>query len=224
MGLTTYSVISFSQESSIQLNYSDEDNSLSLISKDIKLKNILGLLSIKSGINTSIHPKANKNITITIKQKPIKQAINSLCKGLNCITHFDTDPLSGKSIITGLEVLPKGNHQTIMLTGTVPLSNEINIHAKKHQSEKYSRIQKRLELRLNSLPITLRESMSEEYASQIQYHTKKQAKREKHREQRKNKKELRDKHRQAIRDKLKQYNPERFALSEQRRLDQENKF
>ena len=219
--LTLSSSISFSQNNTIQLNYSVEDNSLSLKSNQVKLKTILGLLSMKSGIQTAIHPDANKPVSISIKKQPLKQAIENLCKDFNCVTHYDSDPESGNSIITRLEVLPKGKYQAILLNDIVPLSNEMNIHAKSHQASKYTRIQKRLELRLNNLPEAIRISMSEEYARQIKHYQNKQAQREKRRAERNKDKAERDSFRQARINKLKKHDPERFALSEQRRLAQQ---
>ena len=212
--------IGLSQNSSLQLNYSVKDNSLSLNSHQVKFKTILGLLSLKSGIQTAIHPDVDKKISLVINKLPLQQAIKNLCNGFNCITYFNHNSKINENIITRLEVLPKGKHQLLMLTETIPLANEMNIHAKKHQTAKYSRLQARLESRLNNLPEEIRESVSEEYLHKITHFKNKQLEREHSHTERKKDKKRREDYRHAMDEKLKKRDPKRYALRQQRKESQ----
>lgn len=160
--------------------YDSEHNLVSIHSKDSSLKGILGSFAIHTGVETYLHPDADRLINFSVNKLPLKQAIKNLCIPLNCIIRYHTEKQSSQPMIIGLDVLPTGNEQSEMLEAVVPISTELAMHARIHQSSKiHQLIRKRFEIRLKKLPADQQQEVLAQYEQKIRHYKERAERRDK---------------------------------------------
>jgi len=159
--------------------YDAEHDQVSIHSNGSRLKAILGSFSLRTGIETFLHPEADRNIVFNIDKKPLEQAIKNLCKQLNCIVSYDTEKATQKNLLISFTVLPTGNENSDMLQPVVPISTELAMHAQMHQSPRmYQLIQKRLAIRLEKLPEDQKQEIVASYQEKIKHFKQRTERRE----------------------------------------------
>jgi len=107
-------------ETIVPVEYDRETNLLSVHVKEASLKEVLGRIAVKSGMEFQFHPDAEQEVTIEIKQRPLEAALKSLTRGLNTVLVHDTLPGEPQPILIGMQILPAGQHDS---RGLQPLLN-----------------------------------------------------------------------------------------------------
>ena len=171
-----------------ELTYDAEQDHVNIHSNGSRLKTILGSLAIRTGIETFLHPDADRLIDFNIQHTALETAIKNLCKQLNCIISYETDKTSDKTLMIGLSILPSGNEESEMLHPVVPLSTELSMHARMHQSENMHKlIQKRLAIRLSKLPAEQQQEVLTDYQNKIKHHKERTERRDRLKRERREK-------------------------------------
>ncbi len=161
------------------MKYDGTTDVISIHAQQVELKRVLSSLTMRTGIDTRIHPEANRTISTDISQLPLTKAVKQLCQPLNCIVRSASSQ-QDRNMVIAIEVLPTGDESSEFLPSVIPLSQEMGMRAvmPRQPTKIQVWVQKRLEERLSRLSPERRDEVMAAYHRKQQKHQERRERRE----------------------------------------------
>lgn len=211
--------------------YDHKTDTLSVTANNASYQETMALVATRSGIEILMDPKAEHNISITLKDTPLEKGLTELSRQTNFAFFYSdakassgTDQkVSAKPVLTRMHVLPKGEASNHQLTPLLAPGGEAFIREKdrnfsaQQTPKMFNYAQQRWDARLKMMNPEQREQLlagAKEKQAQLE---QRQAERKKTKEEHA---KIREEHKQRRLDelaKLKTSNPELY----ERKMQQE---
>jgi len=206
------------------ISYDKNNDTLSVNANNASFKDILAHIASRSGIEIQMDDKAEHLTTITLDNVPLEKALSELARQSNYAFVYsepnssDDNSPSGKPMLIGMYILPKGEFSADMLRPVplLPATGEAFIREKDRYStpaqkvEIFNHAQQRWEARLKAMPTERREKLladaNEKRLQVEQRQIEREQKKQKHAEKRIEREETR----QARLEELKTTDPETY--------------
>ena len=206
------------------ISYDKNNDTLSVNANNSSLKEILAHIASRSGIEIQMDDKAEHLITTTLDNVPLEKALSQLARQTNyAFVYSDTNSSennrsSGKPMLIGMYILPKGEFSADMLRPAPLLSasGEAFVREKDRYSsptqavEVFNHAQQRWEARLKAMSPERREKLLTDANEKRLQVEQRQAQREQKKQQHSEKRKEREEKRQARLEELKITDPEAY--------------
>lgn len=207
-----------------QILYDIKQDRLSIQAQDVPLKAIMSRIAFVSGIEVMIDPAADRNVSANFKNESLEEGIRRVTRGLNAIYQY-TDKKSGaKSLLIGARLLPPGKSDPSALVPVMSLEQEAVIRTMNQAgvAQKGTRLHQRWNLRLQNLPLAQRQHVLD--SAQVQRKKLEERRRGHAQDRNESEQELQQTLKEIEQEELalRESDPERYRLRQQRRQEVEN--
>lgn len=108
------------------VTYDKARDRLTVKAQNASLRQVLGSISLKTGLEILMTPEVEKKITVSIDKKPLEKAVNELVRsqGLNHALMYNKGK-KGKSLLVKVKILPHGVADSAALLPVVTAEQEV---------------------------------------------------------------------------------------------------
>lgn len=108
------------------VNYDKAKDRLSVEAQNVSLRQVLGSISLQTGLEILMAPQVEKNVTVKIGKKTLEKAINEIVRsqGLNHALIYKKGK-KGKSLLVQVKILPQGVADSAGLLPVVAPEQEV---------------------------------------------------------------------------------------------------
>lgn len=225
---SVFSLNSFAQTDAAHpaISYDKKTDELTLAAKDASYKETMAQVAALTGIEILMDPKAEHNLTITLSKTPLEKALKDL--GRNSSVAFVYSDIktentkdktaTTRTIITSMQILPKGEAGIGNLQPLLAPAGEAFIHEKnrqftpKKELQAFNFAQQRWDARLKKMPPEQREKLQADATKKVNDIEKRKEKQEQRKEERTKIRQTREQERLADQERMKAENPELYEF------------
>ncbi|MBI3772433.1 MAG: hypothetical protein HY272_07020 [Gammaproteobacteria bacterium] len=207
-----------------QIRYDLKQDRLSIQAQDVALKTIMTRIAFVSGIEVMIDPAVDRTVSANFKDESLEEGIRRITRGLNTIYQYSSKKPNSKSLLIGARLLPSGKSDTSALVPVMSLEQEAVIRTMNQAgvAQQGTRLHERWNLRLQNLPSAQRQYVLDSAQAQRK---KLEERRRGHAQDRKEdelefQQTLKEIEKEDL--ELRESDPERYRLRQQRRQEVEN--
>lgn len=137
-----------------QILYDIKQDQLSIQAQDVPLKTIMSRIALVSGIEVMIDPATDRNVSANFKDESLEEGIRRLTRGLNTIYQYSDRKPDARSLLISAQLLPMGKNDRSALVPVMSLEQEAVIRTMNQAgvAQKGTRLHQRWNLRLQNLP------------------------------------------------------------------------
>jgi hypothetical protein len=142
----------------VVLDYNPDKDTITLQAEQASLKDLLGRIALKTGIEVHLDPLAEQSVTMNINDMPLERALKNLLKDSNNIFRYSSKKEPDGSLnLIGVRVLQAGSapsaaEQIIALKGEAFIRGKKAYMHDQLGSEQRQRANERWQERLSELP------------------------------------------------------------------------
>lgn len=219
------------------VSYNEVTDRLSVEAREAPLKAVLARIAILSGVDIWMDPQLEtRKISTSLKDRSLEDGLKQLARGTSHVLVYDRRPGDAKPggadiglplVVIAMKLLPEGKYDNSQLKPVLELEHEAFIREKEARrlerkrlegpDRRRSLIERRWQERMSRLPPPLREDLEKKARARLDMIDEQHAEHEKNRAEREARAARQRARREAELAKLKEMNPERYALAMQRR-------
>lgn len=207
-----------------QVLYDVRHDKLSVEAQDVPLKAIMSRIAFLSGIEVMFDPVVDHTVSINFKNETLEDGIRRISRGLNTIYKFADKKLGVESLLISVQLLPQGKTDTSTLVPLMSLEQEAVVRTMNQTgvAQSGTRLQQRWTTRLQNLPSDQRQRVLEAAKEQRKKLEERRAMHDENRTETEAERQQTLKEIEQENEALRESDPERFRLRQQRRQEVEN--